>query len=137
MLLNAPSCPECGSRHTRWLPATSEGAFVDYFRCESCAAVWVVNVSGRGECHQITPSVRNLSGIMFLFVDLDAGLLFAAMAKNTDDHERRRRLQRKAQTVFDTVTRFLPRCGATADEHQRITLGLNLLGEAIETINSK
>lgn len=36
------SCPHCGNRSPRHLDGASEGAFVDYYRCDSCLCVWNV-----------------------------------------------------------------------------------------------
>ena len=138
MLVSAPSCPECSCRDTRWLPATSGGAFVDYFRCEACRTVWVVNSLAPDQSRQVTPHVlyRPQSAVMFLFVTIEAGLLFAALASGDHNDEQRRRLHKKAETAFDAVTRFLPRSEMTANERHRATHGLTLLGEAIRNIDS-
>jgi hypothetical protein len=136
MLLNAPTCPECESRDTKWLPTTSDGAFVDYFRCFRCATVWVVGQTP-GDSRQVTPShKRAQSGVMFLFVDIEAGLLFATMAQSTHDHDRRQQLHRKAQTVLDAVSRFLPRVRMSDDERDRVTHGLNALRTEIGKIRA-
>jgi hypothetical protein len=74
---------------------------------------------------------------MFLFVDIEAGLLFATMAQRTHDHERRRQLHRKAQRVLDSVTGFKLRVDMTADERSRVSYGLNALREAIGRVYSK
>ena len=137
MLLNAPSCPECESRKTQWLPATSDGAFVDYFRCDTCGTVWVVGGEHPAQSHQITATRKAHSGLMFLFVDIEAGLLFANMAQSTHDHERRRQLHRKAQTAFDAVTKFQSRVEMSDHERAKVAHGLSTLSAAIRKINSK
>ena len=138
MLVSAPSCPECSCRDTRWLPSTSDGAFVDYFRCEACRTVWVVNSLAPNQSRQVTPPMlyRPRSAAMFLFVTIEAGLLFATLASNHND-ELRRRLHQKAQTALDAVIRFLPRAEMTAHERHRATHGLALLSEAIRGIDSE
>ena len=73
---------------------------------------------------------------MFLFVTLEAGLLFATLAPGNHNHEQRRRLHQKAQAAFDAVTRFLPRAEMTDNERHRALHGLTLLSEAIRNIDS-
>ena len=73
---------------------------------------------------------------MFLFVTIEAGLLFATLAPANENHVQRQRLHQKAQTAFDAVTRFLPRAEMTGSERDRATHGLALLGEAIREIDS-
>ena len=74
---------------------------------------------------------------MFLFVTIEAGLLFATLAPGNHNHAQRQRLQQKAQTAFDAVTRFLPRAEMTDNERHRASHGLVLLGEAIRQIDSE
>ena len=129
MLQQAPSCPECMSHSTRWLPATSDAAFVDYFRCDTCGAAWVVGGSAPEGSHEVaaSPTSRARTSVMFLFVDIEAALIFASMAQETADHDRRRQLRHKAQQSFDAVTRYLPRVETTDDERARVLHGLNTL----------
>ncbi len=35
-------CPECRSHAGRLVPGVSAESYVDYFRCEDCARVWIV-----------------------------------------------------------------------------------------------
>ena len=37
-----PPCPACENPEPRFLEATSEGALVDYFRCDTCRCVFNV-----------------------------------------------------------------------------------------------
>ena len=71
---------------------------------------------------------------MFLFVDLEAGLLFASMAQGMHDHERRSQLRRKAQTALDAVTRFLPRVEMSNDSRAAVLHGLDTLTNEIGKI---
>jgi hypothetical protein len=100
--------------------------------------VWVVNSLAPDQSRQVTPHMlyRPRSAAMFLFVTIEAGLLFAALASGNDNDDQRRRLHHKAQTAFDAVIRFLPRSEMTADERHRATHGLVLLNEAIRNIDS-
>ena len=138
MLRHAPICPECASRNTRWLPATSDVGIVDYFQCDSCRTVGVVDPADTDvvDGHAVTPPRRGSlrSGRMFLFVDLEAGLLFASMAQATHDHERRFQLRRKAQTALDAVTRFLPRVEMSDDSRTAVSDGLETLKHEIAKI---
>jgi len=66
MFRSAPVCPQCASRSTRWLPATSDGGFVDYFRCDQCSAVWVVgDATEPTDDGASSKSGRSRSGLMF------------------------------------------------------------------------
>ena len=38
----AVTCPDCQTRGNQWMLATSEVAFVNYFRCGRCGYVWTV-----------------------------------------------------------------------------------------------
>jgi len=136
MLQNAPSCPECASSNTQWRPATSDGAFVDYFRCDTCGRVWVVGTNDPQGSHQISPSHHAYSSVMFLFVNIEAGLLFAAMAQTTDDDDKRRQLHERSQKVFDAMTGFRMRVKMTDDEQSRVKEGLTALSEAIRKVYS-
>ena len=135
MFRSAPVCPQCESRSTRWLPATSDGGFVDYFRCDQCSAVWVVgDATEPTDDGASSKSGRSRSGLMFLYVDIEAGLLFARMATATEDAGRRQQLRQKCQTAFDAVQRFLPRTAMSDDERAKVVRGLNALSDAIRAI---
>ena len=41
-------CPKCGSTAPRYLPATSDIAVVNYYRCDDCGHVWTVKKSDSG-----------------------------------------------------------------------------------------
>ena len=45
LVLPARLCPECQRVTLRHLPASSEGAKVDYYRCDDCGHVWSVRKS--------------------------------------------------------------------------------------------
>jgi hypothetical protein len=97
--------------------------------------VWVV-----GDAKESTDDVgsskssRSRSSLMFLYVDIEAGLLFARMATATEDGGRRQQLRQKCQTAFDAVQRFLPRTAMSDDERAKVVHGLNALGDAIRAI---
>ncbi len=100
--------------------------------------MWVVNSLAPDQSRQVTPHMlyRPRSAAMFVFVTIEAGLLFAALASDNDNDEQRQRLHEKAQTALNAVTRFLPRAEMTANERHRATHGLALLSEAIGNIDS-
>ena len=135
MLQNAPSCPECSSRSTQWLPATSDVAFVDYFRCYTCGSVWVVGDRPE-DTRQITAGRERIpqSGLMFLHVEIDAGLLFAGMAQKAEEDERRSALRLKARTALEAVERYMPRIEISKEHAPRLAKGLQALKEAIDNI---
>jgi hypothetical protein len=41
------TCPGCGDANGRHLPHPSQGAFVDYYRCDACECVWNVRKGDR------------------------------------------------------------------------------------------
>jgi len=47
-------CPKCG-KAGQFLPATSETAVVDYYRCPACAHVWCV------DRHNPTAPIRHVT----------------------------------------------------------------------------
>ena len=135
MLQLAPTCPECLSRATVWLPATSDVAIVDYFRCERCGCVWVVGDSPE-QTHFLTPTKtkRTQPMLMFLYVDLEAGLLFARLAQQANGTERRWMLRMKSRKAHDVVTRFLPTVEMSDYDHDRLCIGLQALDAEIAKI---
>ena len=82
------SCPP-----DSWLAATSFKALIDYFRCEVCGAVWVLDET----------------------LDLHAGLLFADMAQAHSNHERRDELTRRAVAAYRMVKKLMGTCADVRD----------------------
>ena len=138
----APSvrCPECASDNTRWLEEVSRAAAVEYFRCDACAAVWVVGrdphstheVTIRGASHPVTDFFD--VGLKFLIADLESGMLFAGMACGAFDVERRRALRAKARQAYEDVSRHLPKISLSSENRARVVGKLKALGKAIEDI---
>ena len=137
MLYAAPSCPECSSRHTRWLPATSELAVVDYFRCDACGAVWVVDEINQ-HVHHVTPvkTAKKSPSVTFLYVDVDAGLLFARLARESDIPDVRARLRLKGLRAYETVTRLLPKAAMAKMDRDRLSEALAILEREIAKISA-
>ena len=49
-------CPSCHASSPRFLPATSQHADVNYYRCDPCGHVWTIPKSNPdGPPHHITP----------------------------------------------------------------------------------
>jgi hypothetical protein len=55
-------CPSCGGIFVRWLGELSKGAYVNYYRCESCAHVWdVPKDDPYAAPHHVTPLPAELA----------------------------------------------------------------------------
>jgi hypothetical protein len=117
------------------LPASSALAVVDYFRCDRCGAVWVID-EVRCEARQLTPTTSNRlrPAVMFLQVDTEAGLLFARMAQATSDFDKRRALRMKAQRTYDVVRQLTDVVKMSDAERARAHRGLEALQTALADI---
>ena len=130
MLQAAPTCPECGSRHSRWRPGPSANAAVDYCQCDACGVVWVLDEDSNVTLGLVpaTPDRRSQHPtIIFLYVDLDAGMLFAEMAQKSDDPVRRRELARRALNALETVERLYQRVRMPDHDRERLLNGAKTL----------
>jgi len=36
------ACPYCETSHVEWLEQLSQGAWVDYYECQTCGHIWPV-----------------------------------------------------------------------------------------------
>ena len=130
MLQAAPTCPECGSRHTRWRPGTSENAAIDYCQCDACGVVWVLDEDSnvtRGLVPAKPDRRSKRPTITFLYVKLDAGMLFAEMAQKSDDPTRRRELARRARSALQTVERLYQKIRMPDHDRERLLNGVEIL----------
>ena len=135
-------CPECASRNTRWLQEASRAAFVNYFRCDACGAVWVVGqdpdstheVTIRGTVHPVTDFVD--AGSRFLTAEIEAGLLFVEMARKAVDGRRREELRQRARASYDAGLKYLPTVTISTWERTRIVAALDAMRRAIDEIPS-
>ena len=72
--------------------------------------------------------------LMFLYVDLEAGLMFAKLAQDPKFAGRRTMLKAKSRKVYEAVTRFLPTVEMNDTDHDRICVGLKALSDEIAKI---
>lgn len=63
----------------------------------------------------------NLASVNFLNVEVDTGQMFADIAKQTDNTEKRAHNRINARTAYDTILRFIGRVTMTEAESE--TLG--------------
>lgn len=58
----------------------------------------------------------NLSGVQFVFIELELALSFLDIANNIQDPERRQRLFANARKAYSTVQGFIPRLTFSTSE---------------------
>jgi hypothetical protein len=75
--------------------------------------------------------------ITFVYVDLEAGLLFASLARQAETPARRYRLKTKSLKAYEAVTRFLPRVQLSDSDRNRLEIGLTVLKDEIENISQE
>jgi hypothetical protein len=68
---------------------------------------------------------------MFLYVELDAGLLFARLSQTARNPTDRYLLKTKSETARDTVERFIPRVSMPDGDRERLLDGLQILKREI------
>ena len=54
----APPCPACGQPTPQHLDESSEGTFVDYYRCAGCNHIWAVDKRDASKVTHVTPFLR-------------------------------------------------------------------------------
>jgi hypothetical protein len=84
-----------------------------------------------------TLQASNATSVAFLNVEADTGLLFAKIAEESDNFEKKVRNCANARLAYDTVLRFISRVSMTDAESEslwlkmaKLKMGLQTLGES-------
>lgn len=72
-------------------------------------------------------SRRNPVGIDFLRTESETAFLFARIASDANDEEKKRRNVRNARTAYDTLLHFVNQLALTEDEQDEIRVNLTEL----------
>ena len=73
-------------------------------------------------------------GVGFLFTELDAGMVFAKLALDARDRDKRKRNVGNAEAAYKSLLKFLPRVELTDTEREELESGLANLRSTIDSV---